>query len=310
MDNSSSSFIEDFLLSVPIKFRKNESGSKHTTLAVGGSLQFLIEPNTEAELLALFKFIAQSRLNYHVLGAGSNLIIPDIGVADLVIRMGRGFRYSKPLGEISSDNFALYEVGSAMALMSLSRELSEQGFSGLEFAGGIPASLGGAVRMNAGAHKDEMSGIIEEVKFINSQAEIVVKNRKEIQFSYRHSGLPLDALIISAIIKLKKGDPLAISSKRREFLDYRKSTQPLTVPSFGSVFKNPAPDKAAGMLIEKSKLKGFVKGGASVSSMHANWIVNLERKATATEVIQLMDQVVQKVREDSGITLEREVVCW
>lgn len=301
--------LEDFLTASQIKFRQNEAGSKCTTLACGGNIKILAEPGSLEEVKALLLFLKNENLQYFILGAGSNLIIPDQGVKRIVIRLGRGFRYIKELSQQEGGE-CLFEVGGAMALMSLSRELSEKGYSGLEFAGGIPASLGGAVRMNAGAHGEDMAGVLKNVTVATQDGIVTELSSAELEFSYRHSKLPPGSLVLSAIISLKKGDAPLIAAKRREFLDYRKATQPLTLPSFGSVFKNPSTESSAGKLIEEAGLKGFASGGAKVSEMHANWIVNEDRQASSANVIEIISIIKKKVEEKSGHKLTEEVVCW
>ncbi len=303
--------IEDFLIKSKIKFKKNEPASKCTTIAAGGSISCLVEPNSLEELHLLFKFIKENSLPYHVIGAGSNLLISDQGLGSIAIRLGKGFRNYKKVNtgnSNSTEKFEAFEIGAAMPLMSLSRELCALGFSGLEFAGGIPASFGGAIRMNAGAHKEEMCGILTEVSYINANSELITVHKDQFNFRYRSSGLPADALIFAGQIELQRGDPLQISEKRKSFLEYRKNTQPLTLPSFGSVFKNPNPEHSAGMLIERSGLKGFAIGGASISELHANWIVNIERKASIKDVVELIRHIQSKVKDDSGFDLVEEVI--
>ncbi len=302
--------LSDFLEKSKIKYRKDEPASKHTTIAAGGILPFIIEPDSKEELSELFEFFLKNSIQYCVLGAGSNLIVDDEGLNYPAVRLGKGFRYYKQITEDHNLDSVSFEVGASMPLMSLSRELSAAGYSGLEFAGGIPASIGGAVRMNAGAHNEEMSFILSEINFINSKAEFCTVKKDQFNFSYRNSGLPADALVYRAVIKLNSGDAETISEKRRRCLEYRKNTQPLTLPSFGSVFKNPDIENAAGMLIEKCGLKGFAIGGASVSEMHANWIVNQDRKATVEDVFSLIGHIQKVVKEKTGFQLEEEVVYF
>jgi UDP-N-acetylmuramate dehydrogenase len=302
--------IEEFLKNKKIKYRLNEPGSKCTTLASGGSIELLAEPGNVDDVLFLIQFLISEKKEYLILGAGSNLIISDVGTIKPVIRLGRGFRYYKETEQVTSEGPVLFEIGGSMPLMTAARELSELGYSGLEFAGGIPASMGGAVRMNAGAHGEEMSGIIKKVVYITPAGELCEKTASEIHFSYRHSDLPQNSLILSAVISLRKGNPVEISAKRKEFLEYRKRTQPLTLPTFGSVFKNPAPDKVAGMLIEKAGLKGVAVGGAKVSEMHANWIVNEEKSAKSSDVLKLISLIKAKVLDSCNEGLEEEVVSW
>ena len=308
LDETKKHLISTFLNNNRIKFRHDQKASEYTTLAVGGIISLLIEPNTKEELQALLLFLKQLEMEYFVLGAGSNLIISDGVIGVPLIKLGRGFRcYDKVADKEKNPKKVLFEVGAAMPLMSLLKGLSECGYRSLEFAGGIPASLGGAVRINAGAHGHELSEVIKEVSYVSKDGEIRVVGAEKIQFSYRQSSIEKSAVIFSAKLELDVGDPDIINRKRRECLDYRKETQPLTLPSFGSVFKNPSPDKTAGMLIESAGLKGFSLGEAKVSELHANWIVNANKKASASEVLELIRVIKEKVKKHCGVELEEEV---
>lgn len=296
--------LEKFLSAQNIKFKKGERGAKLTTAAVGGEVPYLVEPASFQEAAELLKFLSEFKVKFRILGAGSNLLIPDAGVEGAVIRLGRNFRYFEPLNEAG-----LFKVGAAMSLMSLSRELSAAGFSGLEFAGGIPATVGGAVRMNAGAHGAEISQVLESVEIL-ADGEIASLKAASLQFSYRQAGIPANSLILAATIRLAAGSPDEIETKRRKFLEYRKDTQPLTTPSFGSVFKNPAPDRSAGSLIEQAGLKGRSVGGAQISPMHANWIINSKKNARCSDIAALINICKQEVQKSFGVELCEEVVYW
>ncbi|MCO6429630.1 MAG: UDP-N-acetylmuramate dehydrogenase [Deltaproteobacteria bacterium] len=291
-----------------IKARAAVRAAVHTTFAIGGPMAVLTEPSDAEQAQRLVQWLNSEKVPRKVLGAGSNLLVDDRGVAACVIRLGRGFRYCRPLESVGEA--AQFEVGAAMPLMSLCRELSSQGLTGLEFAGGIPASFGGAVRMNAGAHSGEISKLIKEITIISGAGEILRVNADDISFSYRHCGLPQDSLILSAVIELRRGVSDRCAELTASYLAERKARQPLSLPSAGSVFKNPAPDNSAGSLIENAGLKGHRSGGAQISSLHANWIVNPERKAASGDVTSLISLSKEKVFEHSGIELEQEVIEW
>lgn len=301
--------LQHYLQAEGIRHKCNQPGSKFTTLAVGGPVAILIEPDNADQLGKVLKYLSEHTLTYAVLGAGSNCIIADSGLQKPLIRLGRPFRfYRKVNNEIAHESDRQsFAVGGAMPVMTLSRELCEEGYSGLEFAGGIPASFGGAVRINAGAHGCEFSSIIEEVSYVDRSGQARTVPARSMNFSYRSSSLAEGSLVYEGRISLKKGDPGSIAEKRRFFLDYRKSTQPLSLPSFGSVFKNPAGGASAGALIESCGLKGYTIGGARISEMHANWIVNENRTASARDVLDLIALAKHKVRESTGILLEEEV---
>jgi UDP-N-acetylmuramate dehydrogenase len=287
--------------------RRDVLGSDLTTFAIGGELSLLVEPQDLSQLLAVSKFLAAADLPWRVLGAGSNLLISDQGVKAVVLKLGKGFR---TLSSIEHGRVpGLIEVGGAASLMTLSRSMSEQGLSGLEFAGGIPASIGGAVFMNAGAHGGEIGAVLKEVAFVIDGEEHRVA-AKTLPFSYRHSGIDPKAIVTSAIFELTPGDREKIIAHRAECLRERKLRQPLNSPSAGSVFRNPAPDAPAGRLIESCGLKGQELGGAQISEMHGNWIVNPRRVATSKDVQELISLCIQTVNQMHGVTLRPEVVSW
>lgn len=279
-------------------------GKSLTTYNIGGPLQFFVEPDNRDQLQELFKILSSAGAKFRVLGAGSNLLIADKGLSGWVIRLGPGFRY---LNSIDAQHF---EVGASMSLMSLCRNMSGQGLSGLEFAGGIPASIGGAVRMNAGAHHGEICSVIKDLEVLTPEGEFRNYKGTEIEWSYRHSGLEQGLVVTSVRIALVPGDSEAIKQKMIDCLQERKRRQPLSLPSAGSVFKNPNKEQSAGYLIEQCGLKGRQSGGAQISDMHANWIVNPGRLATAKEVKDLISICQHEVRQRFSIELKPEVVRW
>ncbi|MDZ4785426.1 MAG: UDP-N-acetylmuramate dehydrogenase, partial [bacterium] len=225
-------------------------------------------------------------------------------VSECVIKLGRGFRFITP------QSGSTFLIGCSMPLISLSQELSQAGFSGLEFAGGIPASVGGAVRMNAGAHGGEIGALIKRVWLVNETAEIEEYSAKDLQFSYRHSSIKHGNLIYKIEIELTSGHKDLILGKRAEFLAHRKAAQPITLPSSGSIFRNPSPELSAGVLIERTGLKGFKVGAAKVSEKHGNWIVNEERKATALDVIAVISKCKEEAFAQFQINLQEEIIIW
>lgn len=282
-----------------------------TTFHIGGELKHFVEVDSLDQLGELVEYLKVHKLNFKILGAGSNLLIPDGEFADWVIKLGKGFRYTNK----KADN--IVEVGAASSLMNLSRDLSQAGLSGLEFAAGIPASVGGAVKMNAGAHAGEISQVLDAVEVFDcNQNKLVRILAAQLKFSYRKVSLDPNFIVLKAEFRLKMEDPQVVMDRRRAALEYRKQTQPLTLPSAGSIFKNPSPipslgqGQSAGYLIENCDLKGYKIGGASISKMHANWIVNQERQATAQDVKALISYVQKVVFEKFGIMLEPELVCW
>jgi len=194
--------------------------------------------------------------------------------------------------------------------MSLARKLSDDGFSGLEFAAGIPASIGGATFMNAGAHGSEICERIFQVRGVLPDGSQRTWRREELPWRYRWSGLPAGVTVTSIELELVEGDKATIARACSAHLSERRARQPLSMPSAGSVFKNPSPTEPAGRVLEGAGLKGHRIGGAVVSELHANWIVNPEKQATAADVAQLIDYCRSRVREHSGIELEPEVKLW
>jgi UDP-N-acetylmuramate dehydrogenase len=307
MNNSTSQKqleIIDFFVGEDLEFRRNVSGKKLTTMKVGGDIDLFFEYEDIVGLKKVLHFLKANNFSYKILGGGSNVVLPDkCNFADIVISPGKAFRYFENL---TSNHF---EVGSSMPLMQLSRKVTELGFSGLEFASGIPAQLGGAVFMNAGAHGGEMCQVIKKINWLDSDGVEFVSPISEFDYSYRHSGLPTNSIVLAAEIELKESTSERTLKTASHFLDERKKRQPLQYPSSGSIFKNPT-GQTAGSLIESLMLKGFKHGGAEISEMHANWIINPNRLATAFDVASLIAYVQQKVHEKYDILLQPEVQIW
>jgi UDP-N-acetylmuramate dehydrogenase len=206
-------------------------------------------------------------------------------------------------------NTGLFYVGAGASLMRVARDLSGAGYAGLEFAGGIPASIGGAVYMNAGAHGGEMSSIITRVRVCQPDGSIDELVHRDLPVAYRRGGIPDGAIVMGAWLQLVEGDRDSIEKRRQTFLEHRKQTQPLHLPSAGSVFKNP-PGLVAGRLIEEAGLRGTKRGGAQISPQHGNWIVNPDRTALASDVLYLMELCRSRVLEQTTILLETEQKMW
>lgn len=284
---------------------RSMSGKRSTTFCIGGTYKYFLEPHNEAELVSAVKAIREAGQEYRVLGAGSNLLVSDGGIASWVFRLGKGFR------SFEQKRPGVFFVQGSMSLMTLSRELSEAGFSGLEFAGGIPASFGGAVRMNAGAHGSEMSSVLNRVRFLSVTGDVEEVSKGEMQFSYRKSGFSNGSIVLGAEIELVSADAETVRRNRAEHLAERKKRQPLSYPSAGSVFKNPEGGyPSAGALIEECGLKGYAIGGAEVSRLHGNWIINPAKSACANDVAALIAHCQSTVAHMKNLTLEAEVVTW
>ena len=304
---TSQQLLHEIGLAAKVKFSNHISAKKLTTFSIGGELN-LFEPHTVSELQELLLALKNEDLSFRILGAGSNLLVPDDGIVEPVIKLGSAL--DGEFNFIEQQGDGLIKVGAARSLMRLSREISKMGLAGLEFAGGIPASVGGAVRMNAGAHKGEMSQIIKSVSYLDASGELHTLNSSQIDFAYRKSSLPKDALVIATDLQLVSGDAKEISEHQQSCLDYRKKTQPLQMPSAGSIFKNPKVELFAGKLIEDSGLKGLKQGFAEISKLHANWIVNPQKQASSQDVLNLIADIQARVLADYQVNLETELVCW
>lgn len=286
------------------RIRHGVLGATLTTFAIGGPLAALVTVESAAELSILLRELAAEGQPVRVLGFGSNCLIDDRGLDQWVVRLGAGFK------GLSIRHDGVVSVGAAASLMSVARKLSDEGFSGLEFAAGIPASLGGAVCMNAGAHGAELCNRVVSVQGVLATGAPITWSRSDLPWRYRHSGLPAGAVVTGVTLQLEPGDRAKISQLCSENLAERRARQPLALASAGSVFKNPSPEAPAGRLLESAGLKGKRVGGAMVSELHANWIVNPERRATAKDVLALMDLCQARVRECCGVELEPEVRLW
>ncbi len=275
-----------------------------TTFAVGGAIRAVATVESVEELRQVVAQLYRERQSLRVIGNGSNVLVCDAGLSEWVVRLGSAFRSFE---KITGNEF---EIGGSTGLMSLARKLSDEGYSGLEFAAGIPASFGGAVFMNAGAHGSEIGERIVSVSGVLSDGSVRTWQHDELAWRYRSSGLPVGVVITSARVRLTPGDKAAIAGLCRKNLEHRKATQPLSQPSAGSVFRNPSAENPAGHVLERSGLKGEWCGGAMVSELHANWIVNPNREASALDIRTLMQRCRDRAREVCGVVLEPEVKMW
>ncbi len=278
--------------------RENEPMSRHTTFKTGGSADLMLLPASEDELLEAVKLCSENSLPYLIIGNGSNLLVTDKGIRGVVIKLGRDFAKIDVEGNvISAQAGALL---SATANAALKAELS-----GMEFAAGIPGTVGGAVCMNAGAYGGELKDIIKEVRVLDKD-EVKTLSNTQAGFVYRGSRVMNEGMIVlSAVFELEKGSKEDIRSLMDDYSQRRKSKQPLDKPSAGSTFKRPEGD-FAGRLIEAAGLKGYSIGGAKVSDKHCGFIIN-DGEASSTDILELIDFVRKKVYESSGVMLEPEV---
>lgn len=286
------------------RIKHDVAGSSITTMAVGGPVQALVTVESVAELQQVLALLHGERQRVYPFGFGSNIVVGDGGLSGWGIRLGASFRAVKALGS------GVLELGGACSLMSISRKISDEGLSGLEFAAGIPASLGGALFMNAGAHGSEIASCVESIRGVLSDGTQHEWRGLDVPWKYRSSGLPQGVVITGASLRLIAGNRGEIVERCAHNLAHRRATQPLSLPSSGSVFKNPSADLTAGMLLERAGLKGMSIGGAIVSQLHANWIVNPEKQARAADVVSLIQACIARVEEHAGVRLQPEVKIW
>ena len=271
---------------------------KFTTLRVGGPVDYFAEPKSEEELRALIHAAKQADVRVLLMGNGSNLLVRDGGFRGLVIRLGKDF------SRIEREKNCLYAQAGAL-LSALARQAQEASLTGLEFAQGIPGSVGGGVYMNAGAYGGELSQTVDSVRVLDGETIREIPG-SEMAFSYRHSrAMEENWIILGARFRLMPGDPERIEAAMRDYAFRRKNKQPLEYPSAGSFFKRPT-GYFAGALIEGAGLKGLSVGGAQVSEKHAGFLINTG-EATAADFLRLKEQVQARVMEKYGVRLEPEV---
>ncbi|GKQ43006.1 UDP-N-acetylenolpyruvoylglucosamine reductase [Companilactobacillus sp. RD055328] len=282
-----------------IKILKNEPLSKYTFTETGGPADMLGFPENRSELINLVNYCHAKNLSITIIGNASNLIIKDGGIRDMVIILPK---FNKI--EVSK-NTVIAEAGAT--IIDTTKVASENSLSGLEFAAGIPGSVGGAVFMNAGAYGGEVSECLQSAEVLMPSGEIVTFSNKDMNFSYRMSAIQSNGgIVISATFDLKPGDHNEIQAKMDELNEIRRAKQPLEYPSCGSVFKRPT-GHFTGPLIIDAGLQGHWVGGAQVSEKHAGFIVNRNHTATATDYLELIKLIQKTIKEKFDVELETEV---
>lgn len=282
----------------------NASLKEYTTYKIGGIARVIIYPKNTESLVALIKKLKATRTKFMVLGNGSNVLFSDDVYEGVIIK----------LDEFNKIEFSGNKVvcGAGASLMKVACQSIRRGLTGLEFATGIPGSIGGAVYMNAGAYKSDMGYVVSKIKVLTPKMTVITMVNRELDFHYRTSFLKKHKgyICLEATINLKKGDKEAIEQVVEDRKKRRLESQPLEYPSAGSVFRNP-PDMFAGKLIEDLGYKGLIKGGAKISEKHANFIVNF-KQAKAKDVKELIDFVKQVVKEKYNVDLvvEQEFINW
>ena len=284
----------------------NEPMRGHTSFRIGGPADALVTPEDRDDLLTLLNVVRERNLPCLVLGGGTNLLVRDGGFRGVVISL-KNMSSIEVTREYRSlgGSFAVLRVDAGAPLPRLVTTATERGLTGLEFAAGIPGTVGGAICMNAGTALGEIGDTVETVTLFNASGELLLRHREEMGFGYRTANVPAGHIVLEAKLILRYGDAARTAEQVKQLLVQRKERQPWGLPNAGSVFKNPL-DEAAGKLIEQAGLKGLTIGGAQVSDKHANFIVNTGN-ARAADVLALMDAVREKVLEQYKVRLEPEI---
>lgn len=288
-----------------MELRVNEPMSKHTTFRIGGPAALMALPRTMEEVQTVLKTAAELGVEPFFLGNGSDLLVADRGYPGFIVKLAGEFEEicfcPAPKGGTPQ-----LTAGGAALLSTLSKTALHWGLTGLEFAGGIPGSVGGAVTMNAGAYGGEMAQVLESVTFLDEAGEVCTLPVSECGFGYRKSIFSQrKCLVLRARFRLEQGDGYAIKARMDELTAKRREKQPIDLPSAGSMFKRP-PGHFAAALIDQCGLKGLTVGGAQVSEKHAGFVVN-RGGATCGDVLALVDQVKEEVLRQTGVELEMEV---
>lgn len=290
-----------FAEKIGAKPKYDVSMSRQTTFKVGGNAALYVSVLNRTQLSQLIKELNAEDVPYIILGKGSNVLVNDKGLDKVVIHLDGDFTKVERL-----DENTLY-CGAGMSLMGLCREAESNSLSGLEFAWGIPGSVGGAVYMNAGAYGGTMEDVVYSVTHIDREGKVGTIQAKDLDFYYRHSVYCENGFtIIGATVRLKLDSRTEIRNRMDDFMSRRKDKQPLEYPSAGSVFRRPK-GAFAGALIEQCGLKGYTIGGAQVSEKHAGFIINIGG-ATAEDVKNLIKHIQETVKKETGYELEREVI--
>ena len=279
--------------------RINEPMKNHTTFKIGGPAQYYVTPESVTQIQEVVSLCRDKNIPLHVIGNGSNILVGDDGVDGVVLALFNTFSDYE-----IKDNVITAQAG--MSLIKLAVIALREGLTGLEFASGIPGSVGGAVYMNAGAYDGQMKDVVTSVTVLDEAGNIRILGRDELDMGYRTSAVAKhNMIVLQVIIELKAGDKEQIKDRMNQLSELRKQKQPLEYPSAGSTFKRPE-GYFAGKLIADAGLKGYSIGGAAVSEKHAGFVVNMGG-ATAKDVVELTDYIKKRIIEQFGVTLELEI---
>lgn len=277
--------------------------SELTSFRIGGPADIVAEPRSVTELGGLLRFARDNAIPSLVLGAGTNVLFQDAGFPGLIVRT-KGLR-AWQMHSNGSDR-AVVEVAAGVSLPLVVRKLCSLGWTGLEPLWGIPGSFGGAVITNAGAGGASTADFLLSVKLVDAGGEELTVAKVDLRYSYRSAEIPPGTVVAGGVLRLHRGDPRRIEARLERARSLRKSTQPVAQPSAGCVFKNPAAENPAGAMIDRLGLKGTSVGGAMVSEVHANFIVN-RGNASASDVLRLIDLIRSRVKAEEGVDLELEI---
>lgn len=284
----------------PVLF--DEPLERFTSLKVGGRADALVFPQSVAELEKLMLFLKEGGHSFLVVGNWTNLLVRDGGYRGVVVAMKNLRRIT--WGSENADHLTV-DAQAGVSLLELVRLTAERALAGMAFCAGIPGSVGGAVMMNAGAYGQEIKDVLYRATLMNDQGVVMDRLRQDLSFEYRRLNVPEGTIVLGAVFRLKRGESRNIRKRIDEILEQRRQKHPLNYPSAGSIFKNPV-GHPAGLLIEAAGLKGTAVGGARISDIHGNFIVNTGG-ATATDILALIERVQQEVLKQTGIILETEV---
>lgn len=277
-----------------------EPMKNHTSFCVGGPAKLLTKPNDEVALVEILKSIKKNNYKYYILGNCTNIIVRDKGFDGIIIKL------KNKLNDVKKVSDKEIYAGTGASMKKISEFAMENSLTGLEFAHGIPGSLGGAIVMNAGAYDGEIKNVVKSVRLLDEDLKVIEVPGDEMNFSYRHSLVQeRDLIVLGATFSLEDGDKNEIREKYEDFDQRRADKQPLDMPSAGSTFKRPT-GYFAGKLIDDSGLRGFTHKGAGISEKHCGFVVN-KNKATAQDVLETIEIVQKVVHDKFGVTLEREV---
>lgn len=283
------------------KIFTDEPMSLHTTFRVGGAATCYVVPETEEEVVKVVQFLQKADIPHFLIGNGSNLLVSDKGYKGVILQMGPKMERIEVLGNVM-------RVSAGTTMAKVAKVAAEHSLTGLEFASGIPGTVGGGVVMNAGAYDGEMSFVVRTVKVINPEGEILELENETMEFAYRHTALShRNFIVLSVEFELKAGNQQEIIDKMNDFSNRRREKQPLEYPSAGSTFKRPE-GHFAGKLIQDAGLRGFSIGGACISEKHCGFVINKDH-ATASDIMAVIKEVQKRVDETFHVALETEVIA-